>query len=119
MIKILIIFKAPYIFCFSGIELGARGENKTTKDLHVLNINTFEWKIIMSKVAPYDRCDFVWNKLGLKSNKALLYGGSSCPSEIYHDDLWLFNYDESNNFLEDGKKEINRELFIEIHQKVI
>lgn len=83
-------------------------------ELYVLNTNTFEWKLVNTKNSPYDRSDFSWAKL---DKIALLYGGVSCPSEIYYDDMWMFKYDDYD-FSQDPKKEVTKDCWTEITQYV-
>jgi N-acetylneuraminic acid mutarotase len=107
------VYMKPYIFMFGGLEMGSKGENQSLNELYVLDTINFSWKLIMSKKFPFDRCDFQWIKL---DKQALLYGGASSPSEIYHDDLWALKYDEYDFSLDTNKKECVKDYWFELTQ---
>jgi N-acetylneuraminic acid mutarotase len=101
-----------YIFLFGGVELGSKGENRSLNDLYVFNLQTYEWKLIICKRYPYDRCDFCWTRL---EKGGVLYGGAGSPNEIFYDDMWLFKFDDFD-FSKEGKKEVQKDYWSEISQ---
>jgi N-acetylneuraminic acid mutarotase len=106
------IVMGNYVFLFGGVELGSKGENNSQNDLYVFNLLTYEWKLVICKKYPYDRCDFGWTHL---EKIGILYGGAGSPNEIYFDDMWLFKYDDFD-FSKESKKEIQKDYWSEITQ---
>ncbi len=80
--------------------------------MYVFNLETYEWKLIICKKYPYDRCDFGWVKL---DQSAVLFGGAGSPNEIYHEDMWMFKYD-GFDFTTDPKKEIQKDYWHPMEQ---
>ena len=98
------IYISPYIFLFGGVELSAKSESISNDEFYALNIKTFEWKQIINNIGPYNRTEFKWIKTS--ENLGYLYGGVSAPSPKFYDDMWMFNYDGSDFFKSDSKKQI-------------
>ena len=98
------VYLSPYIFLFGGVELSAKSESISNDEFYALNIKTFEWKQIINNIGPYNRTEFKWIKIG--DNLAYLYGGVSAPSPKFYDDMWMFNYDGTDLFRPENKKQI-------------
>lgn len=103
----------PYIFCFGGVELGEKGENKSVKELWVLDTINLNWKSIICSDSPCDRAFFNWVTLDKSS---ILYGGLTTPSNIAHDDMWMMRYDDYD--FSSNKNEIVKNYWIELTQQV-
>lgn len=93
--------------------LGEKGENHSVKDLFVLDTINLEWKTLRCTISPCDRAQFCWVTLDKSS---ILYGGSSIPSNIFHDDLWMLKYDDYDFSL--NKSEIVKNYWTELTQQV-
>ena len=87
------VYLSPYIFLFGGVELSEKSESISNDEFYALNIKTFEWKQIINNI-----------KIG--DNLAYLYGGVSAPSPKFYDDMWMFNYDGTDLFRPENKKQI-------------
>ena len=98
------VYLSPYIFLFGGVELSEKSESISNDEFYALNIKTFEWKQIINNIGPYNRTEFKWIKIG--DNLAYLYGGVSAPSPKFYDDMWMFNYDGTDLFRPENKKQI-------------
>ena len=110
------VYIYPYIFLFGGVELSAKSESISNDEFYALNIKTYEWKQIINNIGPYHRTEFKWIKIG--DNLAYLYGGVSAPSPKFYDDMWSFNFDGSDLFKPENKKQIIIDnLWTEINQK--
>ena len=107
-------YSNPYIFCFGGIILGNKAENLSVNEFFVMNTITYEWKQILSKVYPSERTDFTWNSIN--NNTSILFGGASSPSDFFYDDVWLFQYDGSDLYV-DSKKEISKSFWKKLPSK--
>lgn len=108
------IYIKPYIFLYGGLILGSKAENLSVNELYVLNLDNYEWKQIHSKVYPKERTDFTFNILNQSS--AILFGGASSPSDFYYEDIWLFQFNGEDLFI-DNKKEIIREYWKKLSSK--
>ena len=110
------VYLSPYIFLFGGVELSSKSESISNDEFYALNIKTYEWKQIINNIGPYHRTEFKWIKIG--DNLAYLYGGVSAPSPKFYDDMWSFNFDGSDLFKPENKKQIIIDnLWTEINQK--
>jgi len=95
------------------VELGEKGENKSVKDLYILDTINLNWKSIICSNSPCDRAFFSWVTLDKSS---ILYGGASSPSNIFHEDMWMMKYDDYD--FSQNKNEIVKNYWTEITQLV-
>jgi len=93
--------------------LGEKGENKSVKELWVLDTINLEWKSVICTISPSDRVNFSWITLDKSS---ILYGGASSPSDIYYEDMWMMKYDDYD--FSSNKYEIVKNYWTEITQYV-
>ena len=110
------IYISPYIFLFGGVELGPKSENLSNDSMYVYHTTKYEWKLISTNIAPYNRTDFQWVKIDNKCS--FLYGGVQSPSEKYYEDMWMFRYDGSNYFETEVNKDVIKDnIWVEIDQQ--
>ena len=84
----------------------------SVSELLVLNVETLEWKEIMSKAHPTERTDFSFTQIS--QNAALLFGGATSPNDVFFDDLWLFEVEEGKNLFLEKRKQIHYDCWKEL-----
>ncbi len=83
------------------------------KDLYALHTIDLEWRSIICPLSPCDRTDFSFVSL---EKTSLLYGGITSSSGVFHEDMWMMRYDDTDFSL--NKNDIVKKYWTEITQAV-